>query len=145
MCSSDLVITNRHRYSFHLREGKIAGRTGMFFEVRFDYPEERRSTASPTPKGFQPPKNYAYQLSGEGDFRPSTVYDDGRFTYFTFPESARQPALFKADDQGRERTMNWTQQGNTVRVLGVNQYWTLRIGDEAICIKRDASALYVRN
>lgn len=62
-----------------------------------------------------------------------------------FPENARQPALFKADDQGRERTVNWTQQGNTVRVLGVNTYWTLRIGDEAICAARDESAIYVSN
>ena len=54
-------------------------------------------------------------------------------------------AVFKADEQGRERTVNWTQQGNTVRVLGVNTYWTLRIGDEAICAWRDESAIYVSN
>ena len=83
--------------------------------------------------------------SGIGDFRPSHIYDDGRYTYFVFPENGRQPALFKADDQGRERTVNWTQQGNTVRVLGVNAYWTLRIGDEAICAWRDESAIYVSN
>jgi len=138
------VITNRHRYSFHLREGHIQGRTGMFFEVRFDYPEERRRN-TPAPKGYQAPRNYAYLASGTGDFRPSSIYDDGRFTYFTFPEAARQPALFKADAKGRERTVNWTQQGNTVRVLGVNQFWTLRIGEEAICIQRDETALTAEN
>lgn len=47
------VITNRHRYSFHLREGQISGRSGMFFEVRFNYPGDRRATtASSGPKGF---------------------------------------------------------------------------------------------
>ena len=88
----------------------------------------------------------------EAIYRPHTkafdnafIYDDGRYTYFVFPENGRQPALFKADDQGRERTVNWTQQGNTVRVLGVNAYWTLRIGDEAICAWRDESAIYVSN
>jgi len=30
-------------------------------------------------------------------------------------------------------------------VLGVNTYWTLRIGDEAICAARDESAIYVSN
>ena len=138
------VITNRHSYSFHLREGQIQGRTGMFFEVRFQYPEDRRPNTS-APKGYEAPRNYAYVASGTGDFRPSSVYDDGRFTYFTFPENARQPALFKADADGRERTVNWTQQGNTVRVLGVNPFWTLRIGDEAICIQRDETALTVGN
>lgn len=137
------VITNRRSYSFHLREGSIPNRTGMFFEVRFRYPEEERRTSAP--KGFEAPRNYAYLVSGESDFRPSTVYDDGSYTYFTFPENGRQPAIFKADDAGRERTVNWTQDGNTVRVLGVNDYWTLRIDDEALCVARDRSAIYVSN
>lgn len=137
------VITNRRSYSFHLREGSIPNRTGMFFEVRFRYPEDERRTT--TPKGFEAPRNYAYLVSGESDFRPASVYDDGRHTYFTFPENGRQPAIFKADDQGRERTVNWTQDGSTVRVLGVNDFWTLRIDHEALCIARDQTTLYVSN
>ncbi|EAQ24741.1 TrbG/VirB9 family P-type conjugative transfer protein [Roseovarius sp. 217] len=140
------VITNRRTYSFHLREGSIPNRSAKFFEVRFRYPdEERRASAATQPKGLIAPRNYNYRVSGIGDFRPSHIYDDRRYTYFVFPSSGRQPALFKADDQGRERTVNWTQQGNTVRVLGVNTYWTLRIGDEAICAWRDESAIYVSN
>ncbi|MEP4194272.1 MAG: TrbG/VirB9 family P-type conjugative transfer protein [Aliishimia sp.] len=139
------VITNRRSYSFHLREGSIPNRTGMFFEVRFKYPEDARRSRPSTAKGFEAPRNYAYLISGESDFRPASVDDDGRYTYFTFPENTRQPAIFKADDQGRERTVNWTQDGNTVRVLGVNDYWTLRIEDEALCIVRDRSAIYVSN
>ncbi len=141
------VLTNRRTYSFHLREGAIPGRSGMFFEVRFRYPkEEQRARAAVTKhKGFEAPRNYSYRVAGDGDFQPTHIYDDGRYTYFTFAENTRQPALFKADDQGRERTVNWTQQGNTVRVLGVNQYWSLRIDDEAICAQRDDSAIYVSN
>ena len=139
------VITNRRSYSFHLREGSIPNRTGMFFEVRFKYPDEARRSRPSTAKGFEAPRNYAYLASGESDFRPASVYDDGRYTYFTFPENTRQPAIFKADEQGRERTVNWTQDGNTVRVLGVNDYWTLRIENEALCIARDATTIYVSN
>lgn len=140
------VITNRRTYSFHLREGTMPGRSGMFFEVRFRYPEDKRRAAAATnPKGFVAPRNYNYRVSGKGDFKPTHIYDDGKYTYFTFPENARQPALFKADDQGRERTVNWTQTGNTVRVLGVTRYWTLRIGEDAICAYRDDSAIYVSN
>lgn len=139
------VITNRRSYSFHLREGSIPNRAGMFFEVRFKYPEEARRSRPGTTKGFEAPRNYAYLVSGESDFRPASVYDDGRYTYFTFPENTRQPAIFKADERGRERTVNWTQDGNTVRVPGVNDYWTLRIDDEALCIARDSSTIYVSN
>ena len=140
------VITNRRTYSFELREGHIKGPTGRFYEVRFSYPDDtRRATSSSTAKGFEPPKNFAYQIAGDGDFQPSSVYDDGRYTYFHFPEGMRQPAIFKADAQGRERTVNWTQQGNIVRVLGVNAFWTLRIDDAALCVARDPSVLSVGN
>ncbi|MDP5218817.1 TrbG/VirB9 family P-type conjugative transfer protein [Ruegeria sp. 2205SS24-7] len=141
------VITNRRSYAFHLREGSIPGRTGMFFEVRFRYPGEaqRSRAASAQPKGYVVPPNTKYKLSGKGDFRPMSVYDDGRFTYFTFPERGRQPAIFKADHRGRERTVNWTQEGNTVRVTGTSDYWTLRLGEDALCIYHDSSAIPVRN
>lgn len=140
------VITNRRTYSFELREGHINGPTGRFYEVRFSYPDEvQRRTVGGNPKGYEAPRNYGYRIAGEGDFQPASVYDDGRYTYFVFREGVRQPAIFKADDQGRERTVNWTQQGDTVRVLGVNDSWTLRIDDDALCVARDNSVLTVGN
>ena len=140
------VITNRRTYTFELREGHIKGATGRFYEVRFSYPEDtKRAASSGVAKGFSPPKNYSYKIAGKGDFEPGAVYDDGRYTYFQFPEGVRQPAIFKADAQGRERTVNWTQQGNTVRILGVNSYWTLRIDEAALCVARDDTVIYVRN
>ncbi|MGH1355979.1 MAG: TrbG/VirB9 family P-type conjugative transfer protein [Thalassovita sp.] len=139
------IITNRRTYSFELREGHINGRTGRFYEVRFTYPEDRPRRNASSVKGFEAPKNFNYGISGNGDFEPVSVYDDGRYTYFTFAEGTRQPAIFKADSEGRERTINWTQQGNTVRVLGVNEFWTLRIDDNALCVARDTSAIIARN
>ncbi len=66
------VITNRRTYSFHLRERTIPGRSGMFFEVRFRYPENERHTVtgSSQPTGFIAPRNYNYHVAGEGDFCP---------------------------------------------------------------------------
>lgn len=138
------VLTNRRSYAFELREGTIKGRTGRFYEVRFRYPEDERKKAARSAsfaKAFQAPKNYAYAVSGKADFEPASVYDDGRFTYFRFAEGTRQPAIFKAGKDGRERTVNWTQLGDVVRVLGVSDFWTLRIDEEALCIAKDTSAI----
>lgn len=139
------VVTNRRTYSFDLVENAIVG--GEFFEVRFDYPQDRRASASQSfvSKGAPAVRNASYKRAGDGDFAPRSVYDDGRYTYFVFPGNARQPAIFKVDGQGRERTVNWTQQGDVVRVLGTSDYWTVRIGDEAICLYRDRSALTAGN
>ena len=138
------VITNKHSYSFMLREGYVRGSNGRFFEVRFSYPEEKTRSSS-IAKGYEPPKNYAYKVAGNAEFQPSTVYDDGRYTYFQFAEGVEQPAIFKADERGRERTVNWTQQGGVVRILGTNAYWTLRIGDRTLCITRDSNILSAGN
>ncbi|MEM9430211.1 MAG: TrbG/VirB9 family P-type conjugative transfer protein [Pseudomonadota bacterium] len=131
------ILTNRRAYSFHLREG---ARPDQFFDVHFSYPAERQAAAAQKP-GFAAPIHRAYSLSGAGDFRPRAVYDDGRYTYFVFPEAARQPAIFKADDDGRERTVNVTQEGTISRVLGVNRDWTLRIGEAAICVRRETGQI----
>lgn len=141
------VITNRRTYAFELREGHISGRTGRFYQVHFEYPNERKRSASggQVAKTYNAPKNYNYGVSGNADFEPASVWDDGRYTYFTFAENIRQPSVFKVDGTGRERTVNWTQQGNTVRVLGLSPAWTLRIDDQELCVAKNTSALSVGN
>ena len=138
------VVTDARTYNFHLREGRSPA---QFFEVRFAYPGGGRRAASwddtgKLPAGAAPAgrENHVYLASGGADFRPTAVWDDGRHTYFRFPESARQPAIFKVNARGRERTVNWTQAGDVVRVRGLSPDWTLRIDDEAICVRRDPGA-----
>ncbi|MEM6942637.1 MAG: conjugal transfer protein TrbG, partial [Pseudomonadota bacterium] len=41
----------------------------------------------------------------------------------------------------RERTVNVTQEGTISRVLGVNRDWTLRIGEAAICVRRETGQI----
>lgn len=139
------IITNKRTYSFLLREGAVRGDNGRFFEVRFTYPEDKKAGSSIFAKGYAAPQNYNYKVAGKASFQPSSVYDDGRYTYFQFAEGIEQPAVFKADESGRERTVNWTQQGAVVRVLGVNDFWTLRIGERTLCIMRDKNILSVGN
>ena len=66
------VITNRRSYTFHLREGSIPGRTGMFFEVRFRYPEDdRRATVGQRPtKGTSDSAKLQLQGCGRRRFPP---------------------------------------------------------------------------
>ena len=137
------VITNRHSYAFQLREGAIRGGGGEFFEVRFEYPEAGNRTGSRfTAKGFDAPKHYGYMVAGKADFMPVSIFDDGKYTYFTFGENQQQPSVFKVDSNtGKERSANWTQMQQTIRVLGVQQAWSLRLGDQVICVKRSTAAV----
>ena len=138
------VITDARSYNFHLREGRSPA---QFFEVRFTYPGAGRHNAARDDTSKLPggaagavpsgAVNGGYLASGSQDFRPTQVWDDGRHTYFRFAPEARQPAIFKADARGRERSVNWTQLGeDVVRVRGLSRDWTLRIGEEAVCVRR---------
>ena len=144
------VITDARSYNFHLREGRSRA---QFFEVRFTYPgggrrgggDETAKLPGGTAGGGSATSttgtiNGGYLASGSQDFRPTQVWDDGRHTYFRFGAEARQPAIFKADARGRERSVNWTQMGeDVVRMRGLSRDWTLRIGEEAICVRRGSA------
>ena len=73
--------------------------------------------------------------SDRTNFTPSSVWDDGTFTYFRFPRNAPVPAIFQHNN-GRERTVNSTQvEDGVLRVSGVGREWVLRLGDEIVCIQ----------
>lgn len=40
------------------------------------------------------------------DIAPSLVFDDGRFTYFKYPNNREVPAIFQVSDNGQEQVVN---------------------------------------
>jgi type IV secretion system protein VirB9 len=47
--------------------------------------------------------NFDYDIQGDTPFRPTMVFDDGRFTYVQLPHNARLPAVMvRADPEGHE-------------------------------------------
>ncbi|MGZ2259964.1 TrbG/VirB9 family P-type conjugative transfer protein [Roseobacter sp. A03A-229] len=122
------VYTNRRSYYFNVTESS----SPTFYVVQFRYPDDNRR---PTNAVAQRAPNYNYAASDRKSFTPSSVWDDGTFTYFRFPRNAPVPAIFQHNN-GRERTVNSTQVENGVlRVSGVGREWVLRLGDEIVCIQ----------
>jgi type IV secretion system protein VirB9 len=122
------VYTNRRSYYFNVTESS----SPTFFVVQFRYPEDNQR---PTNAVAQRAPNYNYAASDRTDFTPSSVWDDGTFTFFRFPRNAPVPAIFQHNN-GRERTVNSTQvEDGVLRVSGVGREWVLRLGDEIVCIQ----------
>ncbi|WP_299615595.1 TrbG/VirB9 family P-type conjugative transfer protein [uncultured Tateyamaria sp.] len=122
------VYTNRRSYYFNVTESS----SPTFYVVQFRYPDENRR---PTNAVAQRAPNYNYAASDRKNFTPSSVWDDGTFTYFRFPRNAPVPAIFQHNN-GRERTVNSTQvEDGVLRVSGVGREWVLRLGDEIVCIQ----------
>jgi len=122
------VYTNRRSYYFNVTESA----SPTFYVVQFWYPDDNRR---PTNAVAQRAPNYNYAASDRTNFTPSSVWDDGTFTFFRFSRNAPVPAIFQHNN-GRERTVNSTQvEDGVLRVSGVGREWVLRLGDEIVCIQ----------
>ncbi|MBM9595055.1 TrbG/VirB9 family P-type conjugative transfer protein [Roseitranquillus sediminis] len=130
------VYTDRRAYTFELRarQGQV-GSPNLNYRVSFTYPEEEAARRRKAAERALRPRDYDYHAAGKAaSIRPIQVYDDGRQTFFVFPEGARRPAIFAADASGRESVVNVTHDENASVVDRVSERWTLRIGDEELCI-----------
>lgn len=129
------VYTDRRVYSFELRahRGTAGHRQNHNFRTTFKYPTAVVSefgTAATSRAG----RNFDYFVAGTAPFNPVEVYDNGKQTIFTFPENGPLPGIFRVGKGGKEYIVNSRTAGNQIIVDGVNKEWTVRIGDEAICV-----------
>lgn len=122
------VYTNRRSYYFHV----VEARETPHYVVQFRYPGGQ---AEPVRTVVAQALNTNYAASGEAEFTPVAVWDDGTFTYFRFARNAPVPAIFRYAE-GRERSVNsGAQADGVIRVSGVNRQWVLRLGEEVVCIQ----------
>lgn len=125
------VYTNRRSYYFNVTEAS----SPTYYVVQFRYPED---TVRPTNAVAQQAPNYNYAASDQTEFTPTSVWDDGTFTYFRFPRSSPVPAIFRSTT-GSERTVNSQQiEDGVLRVSGVSNQWVLRLGEDVVCIQASA-------
>lgn len=125
------VYTNRRSYYFNVTEAS----SPTYYVVQFRYPEDN---VRPTNAVAQQAPNYNYAASDQTEFTPTSVWDDGTFTYFRFPRSSPVPAIFRSTT-GSERTVNSQQiEDGVLRVSGVSNQWVLRLGEDVVCIQASA-------
>ncbi len=127
------VYTDRRAYVLDVREGR---RRRLTHRVRFDYPKVP-TRAELIAQGVIAGPMIArdYSAAGTADFRPVEAWDDGTATYFRFARTSRRPAIFWTDETGADHATNTTQiDADTVRIGLVRPNWTLRIGEEVICV-----------
>ncbi|HKZ09371.1 MAG TPA: P-type conjugative transfer protein VirB9 [Rhodanobacteraceae bacterium] len=146
------VVTNKRVYQLSLDARHVTGltgahSTGMFFEVRFRYPDDaaaliraKRAGADQarllakldaTPK----PINWDYYACGERSLWPSEVFDDGRFTYLRFPNAQEIPAVFIINADGTESLVNGQMRHDDYVVQTTARKFVLRRGKSVACIQ----------
>ena len=81
--------------------------------------------------------SFDYQIEGEAEFRPASVFDDGRFTWFRLPKGSQvSPALFALDAKGETEIVAYVPiEGDWFKATRVAPGWLLKLGSEEVRIK----------
>ncbi len=135
------VITDRRRYSFQLSARRASPSREMAYVVRFLYPPEPPPPPpppAPPPPGPPVMKNRAYSYTGSRESLPALVFDDGRFTYFRWPENTATPALFLVAADGSESLANYGVRDGYQIVEQIAPRFVLRNGKEVTYVINDA-------
>jgi len=162
------VITDRRIYNFELTAGLAGGirDSGITFLLKFIYPGDSvtdyssefiapaSSASFDTDRPFAPkteiretaissvgaPRdlNFEYSYKGGDEIAPSTVFDNGEFTYFKFRNTSDLPAIFEVDRDRKESVVNYHLEDGYVVVESIGRQFTLRHGEDEACIFNDS-------
>ncbi len=155
------VITDKRTYFFELyaAEASDIRDENLVFTIRFIYGNNGSGnetlkifTPEITPEkaneSFKPdlskPENYNfnYTLSGSEVISPVKVFDDGEFTFFQFRDkNGVIPAFFEVNSEGKEALINYRMLDDYVVVERVTSQFTLRNGDEVVCVFNELKPL----
>lgn len=138
-----IIVTDRRVYNFEL-DYRPEPQAGAVFQLSFHYPDTAAAEAARVRETAQVESAFNtkagrfttnYTMSGDMSIAPINVWDDGRFTYFKFPQNRDVPAIYMVDADGRESIVNRTVDGagnDVVVAQKVNERWRLRLGGQAL-------------
>lgn len=161
------VVTNQHAYQFELSSA-VSKDEDIIYVVRFYYPDKdfdgrRRSpsdndgnvagddgtmfsrmlggkqqNAFRTGGLVEAQYNFNYSLTGPTTIAPVKVFDDGQFTFFSFPEgSTAIPTFYSVNPDGTEAPLVSRQDGEYIVVERVMPQFSLRRGPDVVCVFND--------
>ena len=103
---------------------------------------EEQQTLADRLASFTPePKNWAYSMEvvpGSDEIAPALVFDDGRFTYFSFPPNRDIPAIFYLSPVGEETRLNVHMEQELAVVERMGRRFVLRLGQAVVGVWNDA-------
>lgn len=137
-----MVRTNKRLYDFDLRlvtsRGSTGASKGATYRVQFRYPQTYKSQPVNSRVAANPAAaNWLYNMrvaSGSEAIAPTAAYDDGRFTYLTFPNNREIPTVFLQAADKSESLVNSHMDGDTLVIHRVAPTFVLRLGQQVVGI-----------
>lgn len=134
------VVTDSRRYLFELSVAPKGSRASSPYTVRFIYPAPAQALIIPQEAIEPEPQvvNAGYAITGAKENTPVRVFDDGRMTYFQWPEDGALPAIFAVAADGSESIVNYVMRGPYVVVEQVAGRFSLRNGKQVATVTNTA-------
>lgn len=80
---------------------------------------------------------FSYEVSGDASFKPSVVFDDGRFTYYKLPQDIQElPALFAVIDGNDYSLVNFEVKGQYLVAQRLMPQAVLKLGRAEVRITK---------
>lgn len=153
-----IVVTTKRAYAFELISVPAKSSVAVTNILRFDYPDtalkmaeaaaqratlvsDRLQKSGEGVSTAKPPqaRNRNYMKQGDQSLAPSSVEDDGRFTYMRFDSTRPLPTVFKILPDGEEAMTNFHMDPQTATVIihDVAANFMLRYGKAVMAIRND--------
>lgn len=131
------VETNRNIYFLNVVS---TTKRAPMYSVKFTVAGSRSggagtSAGAPPAPPSQPLRYVILKKPRLPSFTPVAISDDGTKTSFRIPANAPMPSIYRADEAGREYTVNSHVSGTTITVTTRAARWVLRMGDQYVCIE----------
>lgn len=156
--TSVTLVTTARTYQFTLQASPEDG--AWYQRVSFTYPQllviqrERQAQAQrqqdavaakleaqvASPRLSPESLNFEYAVKGEASFRPTQVFDDGKFTWVRLPKTQDMPAFFMVAEDGAIELINTHLRGDYVVVQRLVDKLLLKLGKTEIKIERAKSS-----
>lgn len=150
-----LIVTNKRSYAFEILSVPKKSFITPTLIVRFDYPDTRAKAAlaasqksaataervaQVTGRGIVALKNNAnYMMQGDTVLAPSSISDDGNFTFMRFGSTRALPVAYKVLPDGKEALTNFHMESDTgmMVVHETAAKFILRYGSSVLAIRND--------
>jgi type IV secretion system protein VirB9 len=155
-----MIRTATHSYIFELQvvatDWRVldqAKQAGVQYKITFKYPHDtdfvaEADTTSQLSTALDKNRRYNFDYDYSARKRqawliPTTVYDDGQFTYVTMSDlknipTGNFPAIFAREREGGDDfVVNTTVENNTIIVHGTYRYLVIRHGKNVVGLRRN--------
>lgn len=145
-----ILLTNKRSYVLKLIP--VAKHEQAIWSLTFDYPDTRaKAAAAASVRSAEAralleragntggARNSDYDMHGDMSLAPTSLWDDGRFTYFEFNTSRDLPQIYRVMEDGTEALVNPDDMRGPVLVVhDTAKGFNLRVGDAVLGIRNNA-------